>query len=362
LGGEKYQSKEVWMVKLRDILSEVLFEDFGDVAFGQQIKDMRDYQIDTILQLQRATKQEPNTEEEKELLNALWKWVYEVDHESILKIYSFESLIRKYMNKFPSILKPKTKNGTFLYRGIRDPSSDIIEMFENFESYDLEEINIENEIFFKIKKKITLTHHRPIQSWSSDFDIVHSNFLSDEFPILLRTKQNKEFLFNQDFLHALYDSRNESEILHFGKEYSNEIEVLIGVNFIKSIGREDILEEIAPYEAFRLNRYLITKNPDGSIDYDGNVDLDYKELEKLPFNFRNVSGYFDCTRNKLKTLRGAPKEVGRSFNCSHNNLKSLNGAPEKVGGDFVCFNNNPPLPQSEKDWAEENIKARTFSW
>jgi len=75
-----------------------------------------------------------------------------------------------------------------------------------------------------------------------------------------------------------------------------------------------------------------------------------------------VGGYFDCSYNKLTTLEGAPKEVGGNFDCSKNNLTSLKGAPEKVGMDFSCRYNNPPLPQSEKDWAKENIKAKKFAF
>jgi hypothetical protein len=204
--------------------------------------------------------------------------------------------------------------------------------------------------------------------------------------------------------------------------------------------------ELSDYEKYGLDESKITHNPDGSIDYDGDVDLSDKDLEKLPFNFRKVTRHFncsdnkltslegapkevgggfycsinrltslngapkevgmdfDCSFNKLTSLKGAPKEVGGYFNCSHNNLTSLEGSPEKVGGYFVCFNNkltslegapkevggdfncnsnnltslegspekvgggfycrdnNPPLPQSEKDWAKENIEAKKFEF
>jgi len=251
--------------------------------------------------------------------------------------------------------------------------------------------------------------------------------------------------------------------------------------FDKSMDFDDVLDltgideeifksdptELSEYEKYGLDESKITHNPDGSIDYDGDVDLRGKNLEKLPFNFRNVSGYFDCSNNNLTSLEGVPKKVGGSFNCSRNNLKTLEGspkevgrhfyclfnklttlkgAPNKVGGDFVCSENNltslegapnkvggnfncpyskltslegapkkvggsfycsnnnlttlkgapekvdgdfncsvnnltslegapkevggyfscddntPPLPQSEKDWAKENIKVRRFVW
>jgi len=348
------------VVKLKSILSEVLSEDFGDVAFGEKTAYMSYSQINGILQLQKATKQEPNTEEEKELFSALWSWVYNGHFMSANTIYSFESLIRKYMNKFPSVLKPKTKNGTFLYRGIKDPSPNIIEMFENFGSYDLEEVSIENKLFFKVKRKINLTHHRAIQSWSSDFSVVYKDFLSKQFPFFLRTKQNKEFLFNQKFLHTVYENKNEFEVLHFGVEYSNEVEVFIGVNFIKSIGREDILREISPYTSFGLSRNRIIENADGSIDYDGDVDFYDMKLKEIPFNFRKVSGRFNCSLNQLTSLKGAPKEVGGNFNCSYSKLTSLKGAPKEVGGDFDCSGNKlKTLEGSPKKVGGDFLCSRT---
>jgi hypothetical protein len=91
------------------------------------------------------------------------------------------------------------------------------------------------------------------------------------------------------------------------------------------------------------NKYGIenwTINEDGSIDVDGDVDLSYKELDKIPIKFRNVIGNFYCYHNKLTSLEGGPESVGGHFYCDNNNLTSLKGCPESVGGDFYCSNNN----------------------
>jgi hypothetical protein len=82
------------------------------------------------------------------------------------------------------------------------------------------------------------------------------------------------------------------------------------------------------------------KNPDGSYDVDGDVDLSNQKLTKLPYKFNKVSGYFDCGSNKLTSLAGAPKEVGGVFDCSNNKLTSLVGAPKEVGRHFSCYRNN----------------------
>jgi hypothetical protein len=82
-----------------------------------------------------------------------------------------------------------------------------------------------------------------------------------------------------------------------------------------------------------------TINEDGSIDVDGDVNLNYKELTKLPLKFRNVTGYFYCSDNQLTSLEGAPKSVGGHFECPNNQLTSLEGGPQEVGGTFYCSNN-----------------------
>ena len=82
-----------------------------------------------------------------------------------------------------------------------------------------------------------------------------------------------------------------------------------------------------------------TINDDGSIDVDGDVFINNNDLIKIPFKFRNVSGYFDCSNNKLTSLEGAPNNVSRDFDCSNNQLTSLDGAPNSIGDSFSCSYN-----------------------
>ena len=79
-----------------------------------------------------------------------------------------------------------------------------------------------------------------------------------------------------------------------------------------------------------------TKNADGSIDVDGDVDLFNLNLKKLPLKFNKVNGGFYCSNNKLTSIEGAPKHVNRSFMCYGNKLTSLQGAPQYVGISFDC--------------------------
>ena len=88
---------------------------------------------------------------------------------------------------------------------------------------------------------------------------------------------------------------------------------------------------------YKIENYTI--NPDGSIDVDGDVTLNWKSLTKLPLKFNKVSGYFLCTYNKLTSLDGCPNYVGKSFFCQNNELTNLIGAPIKVGNTFNCSYN-----------------------
>ena len=67
----------------------------------------------------------------------------------------------------------------------------------------------------------------------------------------------------------------------------------------------------------------------------GDVDLSGMGLTKIPINFTEVRGIFDCSHNQLTSLEGAPRKVGRHFYCYENELTSLEGQPESIGGRII---------------------------
>ncbi len=72
----------------------------------------------------------------------------------------------------------------------------------------------------------------------------------------------------------------------------------------------------------------------------GNLDLSGMDLKELPdLSDITVTGSFDCSNNRLRSLDGAPRNVGWNFDCHGNQLTSLAGAPKSVGGDFYCYDN-----------------------
>lgn len=85
-----------------------------------------------------------------------------------------------------------------------------------------------------------------------------------------------------------------------------------------------------------INNYKI--NSDDTVDVDGDVWLNGKELTEIPIKFGKVSGKFNCNGNKLTSLEGSPKEVGDIFQCDQNKLTSLKGCPKTAKG-FYCNNN-----------------------
>jgi len=72
----------------------------------------------------------------------------------------------------------------------------------------------------------------------------------------------------------------------------------------------------------------------------GYFDCSYNKLTSLKGAPTIVSGFFDCSYNKLTSLKGAPTIVSGNFYCYNNKLTSLEGAPTTVNGYFSCSNNN----------------------
>ena len=89
------------------------------------------------------------------------------------------------------------------------------------------------------------------------------------------------------------------------------------MKYLKLFESLDNIHEIC--KKYNITNYTI--NSDGSIDVDGSVNLYGRNLTKLPIKFRNVSGYFDCSYNKLTSLEGSPTHVGDYFSCSINKFR-----------------------------------------
>lgn len=88
---------------------------------------------------------------------------------------------------------------------------------------------------------------------------------------------------------------------------------------------------------YKIHNFTI--NDDNSLDVQGSVDLKSNGLKEIPFKFNSVSGDFNCSRNKLTSLKGSPINVGGDFCCFSNNLIDLTESPSKIYGDFYAYHN-----------------------
>jgi hypothetical protein len=113
----------------------------------------------------------------------------------------------------------------------------------------------------------------------------------------------------------------------------------------------DIIHRDYRLKVERKNKLTIVgKTPDGKylVNYTGDVEVKNKDLATLEnelFQWNEVSGTFTCFKiNKLKDLKGSPKNCA-GFNCNQcKGLESLEGAPEKMtmgnsltGNGFYCI-------------------------
>ena len=54
------------------------------------------------------------------------------------------------------------------------------------------------------------------------------------------------------------------------------------------------------------------------VNVNGNVDLKNRKLRSIKIKFNEVNGFFDCSENQLKLLKGCPEIVNRGFSCNNN--------------------------------------------
>ncbi len=72
------------------------------------------------------------------------------------------------------------------------------------------------------------------------------------------------------------------------------------------------------------------------------VTLAGTKITELPCMFATCAESFDCSNNKLKSLKGCPEYVGGFFDASANLLKSLEHVPSYISG-TAYFTGNPSL-------------------
>ena len=88
-----------------------------------------------------------------------------------------------------------------------------------------------------------------------------------------------------------------------------------------------------------MKRSDVIKNPDGSYDVKGDVDLQDVDFKKFPIKFGKIYGEFFCNNTDIETLEDGPTYVEDSFWCTHNKLASLEHGPKQVGSHYIVSGN-----------------------
>jgi hypothetical protein len=213
-------------MKLLDILKEIDNADLGKVVFGGP-KDEPEF-----AKMQGAKPgSEPNTPEEQKLLKALKAWVVS-PKLGVKDLENLSKLIKVAAEKYPKILKPKTPNGTPLFRGLKNASPEIIDLVKQSKPEDW----VYNKGMYLLKNPINYTPRSQVQSWTTDRQTASGVFGPEG---LLITRQSDEFYFNQDIFHKLYGQR-EDEVLHFGVKYDTPIYlgVIIGTKLTRKFPKK----------------------------------------------------------------------------------------------------------------------------
>ncbi len=93
--------------------------------------------------------------------------------------------------------------------------------------------------------------------------------------------------------------------------------------------KEDIIAWLVEQEIYN---YSLVESKEFSwvVDCVGSVELEAMQLKRIPIKFNQINGNFSITNNALVSLYGCPNIVDGAFNCSQNKLKSLKWGP--VGG------------------------------
>lgn len=210
-------------MKLIDILKEIGDAEFGKIMFGDK-NDPPEF-----AKLQKAKPgSEPDTPDEKKLLNLLKRWVG--TPENVMgDLYKMSDKLKALSKYYPKILKPKTPNGTIVYRGLKSVSPQIDAQIKASKPEDW----IKAGRLYVLTTPIKYVPRSDIQSWTTNRSTA-TMFFGESGALM--TKQTDEFLLNQDAITVLYPL-SEDEVLHFGKDY-NQGNVYVILDMISYMARK----------------------------------------------------------------------------------------------------------------------------
>ncbi|MCI7338339.1 MAG: hypothetical protein MSH41_07115 [Bacteroidales bacterium] len=112
------------------------------------------------------------------------------------------------------------------------------------------------------------------------------------------------------------------------------------------VGRSKLIKD--SLDEYGVKNYTI--NDDFTIDVNGDVNLEGKDISEFPVHiqFGTIKGDFDCSFNQLTSLKGVPKKIEGNFDCNFNQLTicSDDALPIEVTKNVFCIDAFKKLPAS----------------
>lgn len=103
----------------------------------------------------------------------------------------------------------------------------------------------------------------------------------------------------------------------------------------KHMGKDRLNDYLENYDDYINGNKVWERNLDCSAVYPTKI-LKITNLTGCP---KIISGDFNCSDNKIKSLKYGPKKVSGKYNCKNNQLENLLGAPKIAYSEFNCYGN-----------------------
>jgi hypothetical protein len=220
------------VIKLKDILLEResdIHKIFGNFAFvdpNQFEPPLGQRWASAMGDLQNTHSTEPNTDDEREILFALFRWLSGSSDLSANELAKYETILKKAKKRYPEVFDTNLPPNTPIYRGLRRTHASKFDIeLEKTKPEDWTR-DVTDPKLFVYKKKIKYAPNRPIQSWTIDSEVARTWFTNEDRMILISTIDNNFYL-NPNSIEIIY--QGEQEIIHFGKTYRKPINLAISI-------------------------------------------------------------------------------------------------------------------------------------
>lgn len=246
------------MIKLKDLLKEDEVDDaFGEIPLvsDTKLKDTYLNFINDAIKEYLKTNGESLTTVEYKVLEAISMWLegYRDGMSHSAKVLmKYHLLLQSAKSRFPKVFKPELPIGTDIYRGVGSGNRWLNKTLST-DKDSWEPIHLFGDTYYRTVKSVDYNPRTALQSWTSNersvrsFSHIQSANISSETnktrqgEIFLMSKLNDEFIFNENFLYTILrvvqhaDIKNEYEVIHFGKTYSEPVYIVISSSIYNSI-------------------------------------------------------------------------------------------------------------------------------